>query len=295
MWPFGLNVSRLARFARKPSRKKVGSVGIQWVRRVPAIPFPVRLPWGDWWLAENDACGLAILQNCYESSEREVVQRLIQPGMTVLDIGAHHGYYTLLASYKAGKTGRVIAFEPSLREREKLLRHLRLNRRNNVTLLPVALGGGEGEGDLFIVESVETGCNSLRPPDVAQRTSKLRVPITTLDSSLARHGISQVGFVKMDVEGAELSVLKGATKLLKASPRPVFLCEVEERRTRPWGYSALEVLRWLEEAGFHWFRPVENEPWEPIGPAVRVPEMNLLAVPKEKIETLRKMNLVRNS
>jgi FkbM family methyltransferase len=60
------------------------------------------------------------------------VERFLKPNMTVLDIGTHHGFYSLLASYKVGATGQVIAFEPSPRERRRLLWHLRLNRKKNV-------------------------------------------------------------------------------------------------------------------------------------------------------------------
>ena len=85
--------------------------------------------------------------------------------MIVLDIGAHHGFYTLLASRKVGKKGKVIAFEPSPRKRRKLIWHCRLNRTDNVWIESCALGSFDGEAELFLVKGKETGCNSLRPPE----------------------------------------------------------------------------------------------------------------------------------
>jgi len=128
---------RLGRFLKKPWSEKVRSMTLRWVRM---MPLPVRLPFGVWWLAEDDWLGKAILCGGLENAERSVVERILQPGMRVLDIGAHHGFYTLLASRKVGAGGRVLAFEPSPRERRKLLRHLRLNRCTNVQVEDCALG-----------------------------------------------------------------------------------------------------------------------------------------------------------
>jgi hypothetical protein len=70
----------------------------------------------------------------------------------VLDLGAHHGVYTLLACKRVGASGMVIAFEPSRRERERLRRHLRVNRCSNARIAPYALSERAGEADLFLVE-----------------------------------------------------------------------------------------------------------------------------------------------
>lgn len=80
----------------------------------------------------------------FEENERRFVEQFLKEGMTMLDIGAHHGFYTVLASKKVGSSGRVFAFEPSPREHQKLLRHLKLNRCANVRVEPFALTRQEG-------------------------------------------------------------------------------------------------------------------------------------------------------
>ncbi len=212
------------------------------------------MPWGDWWLAENDYCGGALVQGRYESEECAFVERYLRPGMCILDVGAHHGFYTLLASLKTGPTGRVLAFEPSPRERAKLVRHLRLNRRANVKVFDRALGSAEGAAELFLVDGTETGCNSLRRPNVVQPTTAVSVRVDTLDGCLASEGIAKADFVKLDVEGAEIEVLKGAVNMLERRPRPVFLCEVQDIRTAPWGYRAKVIVDFLAGREFQWFR-----------------------------------------
>src|ERR1700722_2008665 len=141
-----------------------------WVRTLPSIPVPVRLPFGSWWLARNDFVGAALFQGGFENIECSFVDRFLAPGMTVLDIGSHHGFYTLLASRKVGPQGKVIAVEASPRERKRLNRHLRINRCKNVAVESRALGEAKGVAELYLVSGVETGCNSLRPPAVAQLT-----------------------------------------------------------------------------------------------------------------------------
>ncbi len=174
--------------------------------------------------------------------------------MTVLDVGAHHGLYTLLASKCVGRNGRVIAFEPSFRERRRLKRHLRYNPCANVEIQPCALGDHNGEADLYLVEGMHDWCNSLRTPNVEERTSKVRVEVRRLDDVLEGMNWPRVDFIKLDVEGGELSFLHGARKMLCGDMRPAILVEVQDIRTVPWGYAARDIVRFLSDAGYSWSR-----------------------------------------
>lgn len=246
--------------------------------------FPTRLPFGDWWIAYNDRHGDAILAGCYENVERNFVGEFLRPEMTVLDIGAHQGLYTLLAARKVGPAGRVVAFEPSPRERQRLDLNVRLNRCANVRVEKIALGSSDGEADLFLVDGPQTGCNSLRPPNVMEPTKVLRVPVKTLDSCLNLRRIQRVDFIKMDVEGGEWEVLKGAVNLLERRPRPVILCEVQEVRTQPWGYRAKEVIEFLGCRQFSWFCLAPNGKPEALDIRQEEFDGNFLAVPQERLE-----------
>ncbi len=88
--------------------------------------------------------------------------------MTVLDIGAHHGLYTLLAARRVGPRGKVVAFEPSPREKRKLLLNMRLNRLRNIQVSACALGNCEGDAELYLVDGKDAASNSHRPPNVAE-------------------------------------------------------------------------------------------------------------------------------
>lgn len=279
-------------FLRKPWRGKRSSIGFRWIRMFPHALFPVQLPFGAWWLARNDVCGRAILDGGFERTESRFVETFLRPGMTVLDIGAHHGFYTLLASHKVGPRGRVIAFEPSPRERKFLLRHLSLNRCKNVSVESFALGSQEVEADFFLVEGEETGCNSLRPPNVNEATRALGVLVRRLDDCLQRQGIQHVDFIKMDVEGAELEVLRGATELLRRRPRPVILCEAENIRTQPWGYRPSEIIVFLRRFNYLWFQPLPDRKLKAIPDEQDEFDGNFVGVPEERMEQIRTLGLL---
>ena len=245
-------------FSRKPWPEKLYGVRFRlkrmWNFLFPSVPLLVHLPYGGWWLAQNDVCSDAVFTGNFEEGERRFVERFLRPGMVVLDIGAHHGFYTMLAARKVGMSGRVIAFEPSPREHQRLLRHLRMNRLTaNVVVSDLALDRSKGEDTLFVVEGRDTGCNSLRPPVADEPIRTMRVQKTSLDSFLDEGKILKVDFIKMDVEGAELNVMEGATELLGRRPRPVILAELADSRSSGWGHSASEVYDLLEERGFKWF------------------------------------------
>ncbi len=288
-WMVHTRSARLRRFMSKPWKEKAASMMYRWVRTFPSIPLPVRLPFGGWWLARNDFVGAALFQGGFENIECSFVDRFLAPGMTVLDIGSHHGFYTLMASRKVGLQGKVIAVEASPRERERLRLHLRINRCKNVTVESRALGEAKGIAELYLVSGGETGCNSLRPPDVARPTKCVSVSVEPLDRVLEEHEIDRVDFIKLDVEGAELSVLKGARNLLDRRPRPLILVEVEDIRTQPWGYPAREIIRYLTSLDYRWFRPIQNGRIEEIDSEQLEYDGNFVAVPNEELARVHDM------
>lgn len=282
----GSPLTRLINFAAKPWRRQFCSFAFRWFRIFPGIPLPLRLSFRSWWLVRKDQIGGSLLQDTFEVAEHHFVERFLQPGMTALDIGANQGYYTLLASRKVGPQGKVLAFEPSTREIHRLKLHLRINRCKNVHVISSALGAAAGTEKLHVVLGSDSGCNSLRPPNVEQPTSLLSVPVQQLDEVLRARGVTRVDFIKLDVEGAELSVLQGARELLTHLPRPIILIEVQDLRTQPWGYPAREIISYLSTLGFEWFAPKAYGKIEKIAVNDLTYDGNFLAIPRESVNTL---------
>lgn len=246
----------------------------------------VRLDYGAKWCIREDHVSRPILYDQFEPLEIAFEERFLKPGMTVLDIGAHHGYHTLLASLRVGGQGRVFAFEPSDRERIALLRNLRLNRCRNVIVEAMALGAEIKSADLYVVKGMETGCNSLAPPSASGGTSIQHVRVARLDHWLGDHRIGRVDFVKLDVEGGERDVLIGAEKLITCRPRPVVLAEVQDMRTLPWGYRAKLIVDHLLERGYEWFSLREGGLVAPLDVSTHEYHGNFVACPVERLPEL---------
>ena len=273
---------RLWRFAKSPARSKYVTLAMRARRRYPRLAIPWRLPFGAWWRLETGALDHQLLRGEFESAQLRFVERFLRPGMSVLDIGAHHGLYTLLASARVRRAGRVFAFEPSARERTRLHQHLRLNRCRNVQVLPYALGAEQGEADFYLVDGQLDFCNSLRVPDVPEALQRTRVELRTIDGVLEERQMPAIDFVKLDVEGGERDVLTGAQRLIDRLPRPVFLVEVEDRRTKPWNYRAKEIIDRLGSAGFQWYSVEDNGNLHPLDISAAEFEGNFVAVPAER-------------
>lgn len=169
------------------------------------------------WLNLNDRNQLSISIGTHERQVLDLFCSVLEPGWTVVDIGANVGYYTLPASQKVGATGRVIAFEPEPSNVEHLHKHLRANGFSNVVVEPMAILDQPGEVRLYC--GTDSGIHST----VRERLTKalgnyLNVQATTLDEYCQAHGLKP-DLIKVDAEGAELKVLAGMTRTLQQSPK----------------------------------------------------------------------------
>jgi FkbM family methyltransferase len=179
----------------------------------------------------------------YEPHLTRVFERYCHPGMTVVDVGANLGYYSLLASRLVGTSGRVIALEPNSENCRLLLSSLRLNGSTNVELLPVAADVATG----WAYYSTHVGSNGgLIDGDDLLTHPGVVVPTFRLDDLVS----ARVDFLKMDVEGAEGRVVRGATRLIERD-RPVVTTELkDEMLTRVSEMSVREYLGYFESIGY---------------------------------------------
>lgn len=235
---------------------------------------------GLWWIAGHDALSEQLLTG-FEVNERRFLLRFLAAGMTVLDVGANAGLYSMLASKSVGASGHVVSFEPSPRERARLEGHLRLNRCRNVTVEPVALGDATGEAELFVVEGHEIGCNSIHPAEGISG-HRVRVPVRRLDDYVAGGRFARVDLVKMDIEGAELSALRGAESMFR-SARPVLLCEIEEARVAPWHYRGRAIIDLMLAWRYRWFVVATQRTLDPLPPTQDEFNGNYVAIPEERV------------
>jgi hypothetical protein len=112
----------------------------------------------------------------------------------------------------------------------------------------------------------------------------VRVQVRRLDDILSELKISEVDFLKLDVEGAELSALCGAMKLLRGDSRPAMLVEVQDVRTQRWGYAARQILQFLIRMEYQWFVMATKGALLPISCLEQTYDANLVALPVERTE-----------
>jgi FkbM family methyltransferase len=198
----------------------------------------------------NDNSLCLYVAGSFEPNEFAFLDGVVRPGMTFVDVGANEGYFTLFAARRVGRGGRVVAIEPSSRERLQLERNVLRNRLGNVIVVPHALADAAGTARLQIAAKVHGGHNTFGAfayADTAAVASE-EVPLETLDALVERLSVGRVDVMKIDVEGAELKVLRGGRNLLMSS-RPILLIEANDAALRGQAASneaLVELLRELD-------------------------------------------------
>jgi len=192
----------------------------------------------------RDACDFDIfreilLRNEYKKEE-------IKEGMVVVDVGAHIGVFSVLASVKTGGLGKVISIEPENSNFKRLEENLSINNISNAMPLKIAISNFEGKKNLFIKE--DFAGHSIVSEDSA--IGRVEVEVRTLDSLLSSISIRRVDILKIDTEGVELEVLEGAEKILKENLQIKLIISAyhypEERK---------KVTDYLLSLGFSLFTP----------------------------------------
>jgi FkbM family methyltransferase len=201
----------------------------------------------DRWLA-----ALAWKLGRLEAAERALIARVVQPGMVAVDVGANVGFHTHRLARPVGAGGRVHALEP---DPEKIRQQARTERDAGLAQVQLhrqAAGEHAGEQSLYL-SAVNRGDHRLTAG--AEPRQAIPVPTVVLDTLLA--GEPRVDFVKIDVQGAEASVLRGLVQTLARRPSPGILCELAPWLIREAGATPEECFALLRDAGLapHRLRP----------------------------------------
>lgn len=183
----------------------------------------------------------------YEPAITDIINKIVEPGDVCLDIGANIGWYTTLLQKLVGEKGSVHAFEPVPRMFGTLEQNVKLNEPPvNVTLNNLALGDTKKNVELHIFKDLPDGHSSIATFGSTEYES-FSCPMTTLDSYLIENQINQVDFIKMDIEGAELMMLKGAGKLFEQETLPIWEIEMALDTTRGFDYLPNDLIVYIRE------------------------------------------------
>jgi FkbM family methyltransferase len=183
------------------------------------------------------------LLGLHEPGTTVAIKKTVRAGMTVVDVGAHLGYFTVLFARLVGKNGRVYAFEPDPRTFEFLQRNTR--RFGNVRRVNAAVLDRDGSATLY--RSQRSSHNSLWADNVDLPIGSVSVQAVRLDNIL---GEISPDFVKIDAEGCEPEVLDSMQEMLSRSPNTTLLVELNPSRLRGREQSPEELLLKLLGLGF---------------------------------------------
>jgi FkbM family methyltransferase len=181
---------------------------------------------------------------CYEPENAFVFQSLLPRSKVVVDCGAHVGQYALLAARRLGDNSEVHAFEPSPRTFSALQHNVALNDFRNVVLNQAALADqSSATRDFYVADNDNQGSNSLQPTTTALHRASFVVTVMTLDEYCTKRNLLP-DLIKLDVEGAELPVLRGAARTI-ASSHPWIILEASDENAQAFGYTLHELHDWL--------------------------------------------------
>jgi FkbM family methyltransferase len=213
----------------------------------PLIPLPPIVDFPDGFAMEIDAASSPERWVYFRDMEPDIsrfIRSFLRPGMVFADCGANLGFYSLLASRRVYPEGGVDAFEPTPSTFERLRRNVALNHAGNVVTHACALGARRATARVFRVEPRSHAMNALLPGDgVGEVVGECEV--RPLDELILDGEMDPPDLMKIDVEGFELEVLRGAEALLRGPRPPTIIIELSRATTRRLGYEPEEILTFL--------------------------------------------------
>ncbi len=170
--------------------------------------------------------------------------------MTIFDIGANIGSTTLNFAKLVESEGKVFSFEPDPLNYSRVLKNISLNKFSNITLFNHGVGAVKETVFLYNVNENNRGMlRILNQAKEINEFSKSTIEVDTIDNIIAEKKISKPDIIKIDVEGYELKVLKGAEKTLQKY-KPILFIELDDENLKEQHSSALSLVQYLDGLGY---------------------------------------------
>jgi len=236
---FGQSATLATRFRKKIWRLFRNPFQVSWLDGLQLTLIP-----------GNETSRSIFVTGRYEPNEFCLLTRILKSGMTFIDIGANMGLYTLFAASRVGKSGCVLAIEPSAREMQVLGDNVEQNALGNVRLHQAALSDRASEVELLVAGVQNSGHNTLGAfgyNTVLDHREKVRA--MRLDDLVQSEKLGRVDVIKMDIEGAELATLRGGADTIQRF-HPVMLLELSDRALQHQHSNSAGILDLLTRQGY---------------------------------------------
>lgn len=214
-----------------------------------------------WYFKNSDIGNHLYLYGFFDKEEIDLIKNIVNSTDVVLDVGSNIGYHSLMISKIIGNKGKIYAFEPYDKNFAILHKNILLNNTNNIKLNNIALGDKNMKGSLKVFKdyAYNSLLNLKRLPQVG--TEKVRME--QLDTFVYKRKINRIDLIKIDVEGFELNVLKGAKRTLREY-KPKIVCEIFQENLNPLGIKVRDVIDYILAFGYKGFL-ISKEKLIPVG------------------------------
>ena len=185
----------------------------------------------------------------FEQQTVKIMEAILRPGMTMVDIGAHVGYFSLLGASLVGDAGKIYAFEPEPENFKLLSSNIDRNGYKNVIAEEKAVCGISGEAQLFI-SGLDNGSHSIYQNEKRKTTGYVPVQTVNLDDFFQNVESPHIDLIKIDVEGAEIDVIRGMMGVLSRPDTPVLLIEFCPFLLEAAGKQPADLISLIRGMGF---------------------------------------------
>lgn len=178
----------------------------------------------------------------------DAILRALAGGGNFIDVGANFGYMSILAARFVGSRGTVFSFEPSPREFDKLMKHIRLNHLDNVVPFPVGVGTVSGKQVLYLANPGNPGMNSRY--GITRTSGTVEAGFVPVHEVLSPDALQGTRVVKIDVEGDEMSVLRGFSESMQHLQRATFIVEISRTYLAKAGAAPEDIYDFFRSRSF---------------------------------------------
>ncbi|EKV01772.1 methyltransferase, FkbM family [Leptolyngbya sp. PCC 7375] len=198
----------------------------------------------------NDYVGHLLEQGVFEGIEQAFVWLYLRPGDTFLDCGAHVGLFSCIAAKRLKHQGAIIGFEPNPICLDFYQRNLQALGCEIFTAVPVGLSDQTGSAEFSVGKQGMSAFGTFTPSEAEQTIDKQLVSLDTLDNLMGQLAIDHVAFAKLDVEGWENFVLKGAINSIQRQKFPLWMIEFTEENAAAADSSTQKLRVLIESFGY---------------------------------------------
>ncbi len=205
-------------------------------------------------LHKNHLLSKAIYLNTFEYKEIGFLKKNLKKGDVFVDVGANIGLFTLIASRLVGKKGLVISFEPTMKTYEKLIENIRINNKvaKNIKTYNIALSDQNSTSTLYVNDEYHDALNSLVKTD--NYIKEQNIVCETLDLFVSRYNLKDRSvYIKIDVEGYEVPVIKGLESEFKKGFSPTLIMEFNDSNANRAGFSCDQLMNILSQYGYKFY------------------------------------------